>query len=231
MPTASVSSAGLFAGLALVVAGLVVYGVRRASVGPVPTLAIVLAYLGIPGLLTWMRALDRYDPLPAPALLVMLGLAILTIAIVFSPIGRRLAVGVSMGAVVALQAFRVPVELLLHRLYLEGAVPIEMTYSGRNLDMLTGISGLLLGVWLMRARSVPRSLVVAWNILGLALLVNIIGIAILSTPVPFRRFVDGPPNLLPSTFPYVWLPSFLVPLALGSHLLVFRQLRLRKGRA
>jgi hypothetical protein len=57
------------------------------------------------------------------------------------------------------------------------------------------------------------------------LLVNIIAIAVLSTPVPFRRFMDGPANLLPSTFPYVWLPSFLVQVALGSHLLVFRHLR------
>ena len=28
-----------------------------------------------------------------------------------------------------------------------------------------------------------------------------------------------------STFPFIWLPSFLVQVALGSHLLVFRQLR------
>jgi hypothetical protein len=66
--------------------------------------------------------------------------------------------------------------------------------------------------------------VLAWNILGLALLANIVTIAILSTPVPFRRFIDGPPNLLPSEVPYVWLPSFLVQLALAGHVLVFRRL-------
>jgi hypothetical protein len=68
-------------------------------------------------------------------------------------------------------------------------------------------------------------MVLAWNLLGLALLLNILTIAVLATPVPFRQFTDGPPNLLPSTFPYVWLPSFLVQLALASHLLVFRKLR------
>lgn len=40
-----------------------------------------------------------------------------------------------------------------------------------------------------------------------------------------RSFSDGPPNLLPSTFPYVWLPTFLVQLALFGHLLLFRRLR------
>ena len=44
--------------------------------------------------------------------------------------------------------------------------------------------------------------VAAWNVLGLALLVNIVTIAILSTPAPFRYFMNDPPNLLPSTFPY-----------------------------
>ena len=50
-------------------------------------------------------------------------------------------------------------------------------------------------------------------------------IAVLSTPVPFRRFLDDPPNLLPSLFPYVWLPTFLVQVALAGHVLVFRRLR------
>jgi hypothetical protein len=57
------------------------------------------------------------------------------------------------------------------------------------------------------------------------LLVKIVAVAVLSTPVPFRHFLEGPPNLLPSTFPFVWLPAFLVQVALGSHLLVFRQLK------
>ncbi len=215
----------LFSGLVLVVAVLIVYGFRRAAVGWVPTLGILLVYIAVPGLLARMGVLDRYNPPPAPALLLLLGLALLTIAVVFSPIGERLAGGVAVGAVVALQAFRIPVELVLQRLYLEGAVPVQMTYSGRNFDVITGITGLVLGIWLLSNRPAGRAVVLAWNVLGLALLANIVGIAVLSTPVPFRRFMEGPPNLLPSTFPYVWLPSFLVQVALGSHLLVFRQLR------
>ncbi len=61
--------------------------------------------------------------------------------------------------------------------------------------------------------------------MGLALLVNIVAIADLATPVPFRVFTEGPPNLLPGTFPYVWLPTVLVQLALVGHLLLFRRLR------
>ena len=94
------------------------------------------------------------------------------------------------------------------------------------------------GVWserFARFMGTPRFLIymtafvvvwIAWNVLGLVLLANIVITAVLSTPVPFRRFLDQPPHTLPSTFPFVWLPSFLVQVALGSHLLVFRQLRM-----
>jgi len=225
MATATATSATLFSGLVLVVALVVTYGLLRARVGIVATLAILLAYLAIPSALARLGMLSRYDPLPAPALLLLLGLTLLTVAIVFSPLGARVAAGIALGAIVALQAFRIPVELLLHRLYLEGAVPIQMTYLGRNFDVISGITGLVLGLWLLRRRPTPRGVVLAWNLLCLALLVNIVAVAVLSTPVPFRRFTEGPPNLLPSTFPYIWLPSFLVQVALGSHLLVFRQLR------
>jgi hypothetical protein len=99
-----------------------------------------------------------------------------------------------------------------------------MTYSGRNFDILTGATAAALALWLLAGRQ-GRLLVIAWNIAGLALLANIVAIALLSTPVPFRYFTSGPANLLPSTFPYVWLPTFLVQAALFGHVLVFRALR------
>ena len=219
----------LFSGLVLVVAVLVAAGLRRnARLGPLAVSGILLAYLALPGTLAAAGALDRYTPLPAPALLLVLVLTLCTIALACSPPGARLAADTSLGAVVALQAFRIPVELMLHRLHAEGMVPVQMTYLGRNFDILTGITGLALGAWLLRGRPVPRQVVLAWNVLGLALLANIVITAVLSTPVPFRRFADQPPHTLPSSFPFVWLPSFLVQVALGSHLLVFRQLRARE---
>jgi hypothetical protein len=219
------ATATLFTALVLVVAAAVGLGLRRAGTGTGTMLALALGYLVVPGGLARAGALDRYDPLPAPALLLIPALAVLTVLIVHSAPGARLAATVSLGAVVALQGFRIPVELLLHRLYLEGVVPVQMTYAGRNFDVVSGIGGALLGGWLLSGRAAPRGLVLAWNVVGLVLLANIVTVAVLSTPAPFRRFLEGPPNLLPSTFPYVWLPSFLVMVALGSHLLVFRQLR------
>jgi hypothetical protein len=226
--TASATSMGLFAGLVFVVGAVLVYGFRRAGVGTVPTVAILVAYLAIPGVMAYLGLLHRYDTLPPPALALLLGFTLLTTVLALGPLGTRLAAGMGLGAVVVFQAFRIPVELLLYRLSIEGAVPVTMTYSDRNFDVVSGVSGLVLGVWLMSGRPVPRAVVLAWNLLGFALLANIVGVAVLSVPGPLRQFAEEPPNRLPSTFPYVWLPSFLVQVALGSHLLVFRQLRLHR---
>lgn len=225
MPTASLPTAILFSALVALVAGLFVQASRRAGVAPLQILGMLLAFIGIPGVLASWALLDRYDQLPAPALLLIAALTILTTVLAHSTVGARLAARIGIAAVVTFQAFRIAVELLLHQLHLEGVVPVQMTFSGRNFDIVTGITGLVLGLALFRGGRVPRKLVLAWNLLGLALLANIVAIAVLSTPVPFRRFLDTTPHTLPSTFPFIWLPTFLVQLALGSHLLVFRQLR------
>jgi len=213
----------LFVSLVLVMAVLVFHGLRRARAGAGVMSGVGAIYLVIPGVLAARGMLDRYNPLPAPALAMVLVLTVITLTITLSSVGRRVIAAVGLPVLVGFQAFRIPVEWLLHRLYQEGVVPVQMTYAGRNFDIVTGVTAAAAGVWLARGGR-SRGVVLAWNILGLALLANIVTIAVLSTPVPFRRFLDGPPNLLPSLLPYVWLPSFLVQLALAGHVLVFRHL-------
>lgn len=213
----------IFSLVVLLVAIALIAGLRRAGAGVRPALAILFAYIAIPGHLARTGALKGWDAVPPPALLLLLGLTVLTVLIVFSVVGARMADGIPLAAVVLLQSFRIPVEWVLHRLAVEGAVPAAMTWAGRNFDIVTGITALLLGLALVRGVRVPPAVVLGWNLLGLALLANIVAVAVLASPA-FRAF-PGPANLLPSTFPWIWLPSFLVEVALGSHLLVFRQLR------
>ncbi|HXE56548.1 MAG TPA: hypothetical protein VNK43_00965 [Gemmatimonadales bacterium] len=228
MGAPSALTAASFLLLVLVMLALATRVVLRA--GGAPALgAMLLLYLVLPAALARAGLLERYSPLPAPALVLAFGLLVLTAIVALSPLGRRLAATTSLAALVGYQAFRVPVEWLLHRMYLEGFVPVQMTWAGRNSDLITGLTAAVLGLWLGAGRSVPRWVLLGWNVLGLALLVNIVTVAVLSTPVPFRRFTEGPPNLLPSTFPFVWLPSFLVQLAGFGHLALFRRLG-RRGK-
>jgi hypothetical protein len=115
----------------------------------------------------------------------------------------------------------------MHRAYVEGVMPVQMSYSGRNYDIATGITAGALGLWLVR-RPVQRWVVMSWNILGFVLLANIVTIAIVSTPV-FGWFGRDRLNTFVTYPPFVWLPAILVTAALMGHILVWRWLSERLG--
>jgi hypothetical protein len=217
-------TSALFSALVLVMVGLAGVALRRTgAAGTATVLALAAVYLVVPGALAWAGVLDRYTPVPRP-MLVIFPLTIATVILARSSVGGRLASTLPLRALVGFQVFRVPVELILHRLAGEGAIPYVMTYSGWNYDILTGISAGVVGILLSRG-ALPRAALLAWNVLGLLLLATIVTIAALSAPGPLQTFRDGPPNMLLSSFPYVWLPTVLVQLALSGHLLLFRRLR------
>ena len=166
---------------------------------------------------------------PTAGIVIVLSLA-LAVAVGTSRLGLRLATGLPLAALVGAQAFRFPLELLLHRAYREGLMPVQMSYSGFNFDILTGLSAIVVAVWLARK---PGSIVVArvWNAGGTVLLVNILTIAVLSTPTPLRVFHNEPANDWIAHAPWVWLPTVFVVAAIIGHVLVFRRLRSEASRA
>ena len=115
-------------------------------------------------------------------------------------------------------------EVLLHRGYLAGIVPVQMTWSGRNFDILTGLTAIPLAILAARGQ-LPRWAAIVWNLAGFALLINIMTVSILSTPTVFRMFPNEPANTFIAQFPYIWLPTVLVPAAWVGHLLLFRRLQ------
>jgi hypothetical protein len=169
--------------------------------------------------------------LPPRALLFMAGCNLAAVVFACSRAGTRLVVGLPVAALVGFHAFRLPLELVLHRWWAEGVVPVQMTYVGRNFDIVTGILALAIGLVLWR-RGPSRPLVWLFNLVGLALLVNVATIAVLSSPVPFRAFTNEPVLLLVFHAPYAWIVPMCVAPALAGHVLIFRWLwRTRRGRA
>ncbi|MFV8754584.1 hypothetical protein ACNOYE_28890 [Nannocystaceae bacterium ST9] len=196
---------------------------RRATLW---TGAGMLAWLALTGALGLSGALDHWDGMP-PRVMPLLAISTaLVVGLACSRFGARLIEGLPVWLLVGYQAFRIPVEVMLHRAYEQGVIGVQMTWSGRNFDVVTGLLALGLGLWLWRRgeeRPLPRGVIGAWNLLGLGLLINIVSVAILSMPTPMRMF-DGPANTFVATFPYVWLPTVMVMAALFGHLLVARRL-------
>jgi len=173
---------------------------------------------------TWIAAragiFRNWEPTPPPFAFLVIAILVLGGAIAWSPLGRRLARFIPLWILVGVQAFRLPLELAMHDLSERGIMPGQMSYSGRNFDIVTGATAIIVAalVWSGRGR---RRLVIAWNILGLVLLANIVAVAILATP-RFRYFGDDALNTFVMDPPYVWLPAVMVLAALAGHLVIFR---------
>ena len=198
--------------------GIVAAALRRRTVVAACLTVIWIAATGVAA----ARGVLHFTP-PPTMLILFIVIFAGAIGLATSPLGRQLAVGLPLAALVGYQGFRVVVELLMHRAYVEGLMPVQMSYSGRNFDIVTGITALALGAWLA-AGSPPRSLVLAWNTLGLALLANIVTVALLSAPTPMRVFMNEPANVWITHAPWVWLPAVMVFAALAGHVLVYRRL-------
>lgn len=191
--------------------------------------AIAAAGTAIWMAITWRvaagGALRRWNDMPPPFALLVIAIFLLAFRLAFSTTGRRLAEHVPLWALVGVQAFRYPLELAMHGMYERGVMPIQMSYSGLNFDIVTGITAILVAGLLATGR-IGRRTVMAWNVMGLLLLANIVVVAILSTP-RFRYFGEDRLNVWVTYPPYVWLPAVMVVAALAGHLLVFRALRLQ----
>jgi ABC-type transport system involved in cytochrome bd biosynthesis fused ATPase/permease subunit len=125
------------------------------------------------------------------------------------------------------QAFRILVEIMLWVNFMRGLIPVQMSFEGRNFDVLSGLLAIPVGYFCFVRKSWPRWIVVVYNIVGLTLLLNIIVISVLSMPTPLRYFHNEPANTLLGHFPYIFLPGLLVPLAYSLHILSLRQYFLR----
>ena len=176
-------------------------------------LQLTLAATGV------LRNWAATPPPIAPVLLVTL---VLTIVL------ARRSPGVNAGfaTLIGVQAFRLPLELLMHKAAADGLMPRQMTFPAGNFDIATGITALPVA-WLAARDQAPRWLLVAWNAMGSALLAIIIGMAVASTPV-FHAFGPEHLNTWIADAPYIWLPGVLVPTALFGHIVIFRKLRRRR---
>ena len=177
----------------------------------------VTAYLAQTGAL-------RFGPMPPPLMVCAFASMAVTVALALGPVGTALVRGAGVGFLVGYQVFRVAVEIFLWWGHREGLVPVQMTWEGRNWDVVTGAMAPV-AAW-----TGSRRVILVWNVAGLALLGNVVTVAILSAPTPFRQFWNEPANVFVTQSPFMWLPLFLVPLALFGHVVVFRWLRQPEAR-
>lgn len=157
---------------------------------------------------------------PFPRVILFFGFSnILGVILALSPAGEWLAEGLSLQLLIGFQAFRLPLEWVLHSWVAQGTIPESMTWTGSNFDILSGIFAVIAAVLVNRVRAI------AWvfNLLGTLLLLNVMRVAIMSSPFEWAWGVK-PPLLLAFYFPYALIVPICVAGALGGHIVLTRAL-------
>lgn len=191
----------------------------------------VLIWLIIQAWLSYSGVYTDY-PRILPPNIILFGVlpALITIIILFNARkGKQFIDRLSMQMLSYVHIVRIPVELVLYGLFLNGAVPELMTFEGRNFDILAGITAPFVGFLGVGKSMMGKRSLLAWNFICMALLLNIVLNAVLSTPSPFQQFAFDQPNIAILNFPYSWLPAFIVPLVMFAHLAAIRKLIVSKN--
>jgi hypothetical protein len=152
-----------------------------------------------------------------------------TMLIVIALLARSRTVGILLDHtpgewIVGLQSFRIVMETILWGLAGQRMIPELMTWSGRNFDIIIGLTAPFIAYLCFNRGIRKRNLLLFWNILGLVLLVNVTTHGMLSAPTPFRVFQTHPPTFIVGLFPFIWLAAFVVPVAFFLHVASLRQL-------
>ena len=97
-----------------------------------------------------------------------------------------------------------------------------MTFEGNNWDILSGLSAIAVYYFVYIKNNLNRNVLLFWNFICLALLLNVVVTGILSVPTSFQQLNLEQPNIAMLYFPFAWLPSFIVPAVLFSHIASIR---------
>lgn len=224
--------------LTLICLGIILWGVRytllhmglsrsRANFKTTVVAVFFAVWLLLSASLSISGYLGNFSVMPPRMLPILLIPLVAILILTFHPAFRKFLAHVPPSWLMHIQVFRVPVELLLWLLFLDNLLPVQMTFEGRNWDVLTGITAPAAAYLCFGRGRYRKWLAVVWNIFGLALLVNIVAIAILSMPTPFRVFMNEPANTIVTVFPIVLLPTILVPIAYAMHFFSLRQMFIR----
>lgn len=208
---------------------LTIFLMYRATYASGLVLATILAWLALQAATGLAGFYTDTDSVPPRFLLTLLPPLVFIAGLFFVKRGRAFVDALDVRALVLLHIVRIPVELTLYGLYMHKGVPVIMTFEGRNFDIVCGLTAPFVWYFGYVKNVLGRNVLLAWNVVCLLLLANIVTTAIMSAPFPFQQLAFDRPNVAVLYFPFVWLPAFIVPAVLLAHLVTVRRLVLGKA--
>lgn len=175
---------------------------------------VVFVWLGVASVVGATGAL-RQSPVPPPAIAVGLTIAALLV-VRLSPRARQAIHELGPGPLILFHVVRIAAGAYFLLLGASGVLPREFTTAAGWGDILVGAGAIWVLMRALPARTAGQRLaLLLWNIAGLLDILGVLGNAV-------RLFVRDPSFVEPFTsLPLAILPTFVVPIVIVSHVLLF----------
>jgi len=161
---------------------------------------------------------EETEPMPPRFLLNVIPAIALAVWLFTSKKGKTFRDSLDLKKLTWIHIVRVPVELVLYSLFLQGSIPEIMTFTGNNFDIVMGLTAPAIIYFGYGKGMISPTLIKIWHIVGIILLINIVATAVLSVPFAFQQFGFEQPNVAVLKAPYNLLPAVIVPLVIVAHL-------------
>lgn len=184
----------------------------------------LMAWIALQGVLSAAGFYLKMDTIPPRFALAVVPAFIAMIYFLTNKTSQNFLDKLSLKDLTMLHICRIPVEIVLLWLFQSQQIPQSMTFEGRNFDILSGLTALPMAWFAFQNGEIKRLPLLIWNIICLVLVLIIVTIGILSAPTPFQQWAFEQPNVGVLKFPFVWLPSVIVPIVIFSHLISIKRL-------
>lgn len=201
---------------------LTVFLFYKATGNSKKVLRIIIGWMLIQTLISITGFYTVTNGLPPRFLLLVMPPLVFIVMLFSTNKGRAFIDSLNIKYLTILYTIRIPVEIVLLWLFLHKTIPQLMTFEGRNFDILAGISAPFIYYFGFIKYKLNNKILLYWNIICLALLINIVTNAVLSLPYSFQQFAFEQPNIAILYFPFTWLPGVIVPIVLLSQLASIR---------
>lgn len=184
---------------------------------------IVLAVAAVQALLSQKGFYLATEAVPPRLIFILLPMIILIITAFTTASGKRFIDSIDLTRYTYLHTIRIGVEVVLLWLFMSKTLPESMTFEGRNFDILTGITAPLVAYFGIQKGKLRKKGLLIWNVLGLALVLQVVVTGVLSAPTVLQQTAFDQPNIAIMYFPYIWLPAIIVPIVIFGHLVAIRK--------
>jgi len=213
--------------LFVIVTLITVYLFYRAAHLSDITFIILASWLMLQAVLSLKGFYTKTDTFPPRFALLAAPAMVFIIILFITKKGRLYIDSLDVQQLTWLHSVRVPVEIILLALFSYKLIPGLMTFEGRNFDIFSGVTAPFVAWYGYEKKKLSRTVMLIWNFVCLALVLNVVINGMLSAPSRFQQFAFDQPNMAIMYFPFAWLPACIVPIVIFSHLVCIRRLLTR----